>query len=590
MKMQTTWDLKKLYNSLDDPQMTRDMDALEKAYAAFEKKYKNNTAYLADNTKLLQALKEYEKLIELKNPGIYLFLYKDIDSSNPKVEAKSTMISHQMSVASNRIVFFSINLGKLSKIRQKELLADTKFAHFWYFLKVLFDQSMHDLTEAEEKIVNLLSLPAYSMWVDGQKKLLGIQTIKFKGKDMPFTEALEKVASLPVKDRRAVWKLIIEKMKSVSAFAESELNAVVTEKKIIDELRGYTKPYSSTVLKYQNDEESVESLVGTVTSQFHIAQRFYKVKKQLLGLPELTYIDKSVSAGEGKNKKKFPFDQAVKIVESAFSKVNKKYADYLRSYLQEGQIDVFPRKNKRSGGYCAPSFGNPTYILLNHTDDFHSVTTLAHEMGHAIHSEFSKTQPALYEDVSTSVAEVASTFFEHFAFDEVFETLSEKEKMYALHDRLNNDISTIFRQIALFNFENELHVTIREKGTLSKDEIAKLLAKHMRAYLGPAVKVTDDDGYSFMSWPHIRYFFYVYSYAYGQIISHALYAKYKEDNSYIQKVDEFLKAGGSKSPEQIFKDIGIDTTRPSFFEAGLKSIEEDVIRLEKMVKSATTKK
>jgi oligoendopeptidase F len=225
-------------------------------------------------------------------------------------------------------------------------------------------------------------------------------------------------------------------------------------------------------------------------------------------------------------------------------------------------------------------------VMLNHTEDIQAVSTMAHEMGHAFHSELSKSQSPIYQDYTISVAEVASTLFENFAFEEMLGKLSEKEKVIALHNQINDDVSTIFRQIACFNFELELHKTIREKGSIPKEEIAKMLNKHMKSYLGPIMKLTDNDGYFFVKWSHIRNFFYVYSYAYGQIISKALYARYKEDKSFLSKIEQFLSAGGSKSPEQIFKDIGIDVSKPEFFEAGLKQVEADIKLLEQLAKKA----
>jgi oligoendopeptidase F len=128
----------------------------------------------------------------------------------------------------------------------------------------------------------------------------------------------------------------------------------------------------------------------------------------------------------------------------------------------------------------------------------------------------------------------------------------------------------------------ELHEQIRKNGQVSKEDIAKLMTKHLKSYLGESVEVTDKDGYFYVLWSHIRRFFYVYTYAYGQIISRALYEKWKEDPSYAKKIKQFLSAGGSMSPEDIFKMIGIDTSKSSFFEAGLKGIEKDIAKLEKL--------
>ncbi|HEY4500279.1 MAG TPA: M3 family metallopeptidase, partial [Candidatus Paceibacterota bacterium] len=160
--------------------------------------------------------------------------------------------------------------------------------------------------------------------------------------------------------------------------------------------------------------------------------------------------------------------------------------------------------------------------------------------------------------------------------------LSKKEKIIALGKRINDDIHTIFRQIACFNFENDLHVAIRREGGMSKTKIRALMNEHMSSYLGPIVHMREIDGNMFVSWSHIRHFFYVYSYAFGQLISRTLYARYKEDKTYLNKIKEFLSAGGSDTPENIFKSIGVDVTKPDFWEKGLKSIEKDIEKLEKL--------
>jgi len=232
----------------------------------------------------------------------------------------------------------------------------------------------------------------------------------------------------------------------------------------------------------------------------------------------------------------------------------------------------------------------PTFVLLNHTDDIRSVETFGHEMGHAFHTEFSNDLTPLYKSYSIATAEVASTFFEQLTRVEIEKSLSEKEKIIFLHNQIMGNIATIFRQIACFNFENELHLLIREKGQASKEEMADLMVKHLKSYLGNNFDIKHDDGYFFVFWAHIRRFFYVYSYAYGQIVSRALYEKWKEDKSYKDKIEQFLKAGRSMSPEDIFKSIGIDSTKEEFFEKALFGLEDDIKRLEKMFKNNKIKR
>jgi oligoendopeptidase F len=447
-------------------------------------------------------------------------------------------------------------------------------------LEKIFEHAKFNLSEGEEQIIDLLSETSYSMWTKSVQKLLGEQFVEYKGKKIPFTEASSMFSNLPKKERRKMHLKINEISKSVAYSAEAEINAIYNYKKILDERRGYKKSYSSTVLSYENDEKVVEMLIDLVTKHFSTSRRFYKLHAKLLKEDKITYADRSVSIG--KIKKKFDFNTTVSIVREIFGSVDKKYSDFLDKFLQNGQIDVYPKKGKSGGAFCWGNGDLETFVLLNHTDDIRSVETLAHEMGHAIHTELSKSQPPFYRDYTMSVAEVASTFFEQVVSSGLENHLSKKEKIIFLHNKIKGDISTVFRQIACFNFELELHQKIRENGQLTKEDMAALMNKHMAAYMGDKVELKPDDGYFFVQWSHIRNFFYVYSYAYGQIISRALFENWKKDKSYINKVEHFLSAGGSMSPETIFKKIGIDTSSKAFFEIGLQSIENDLTKLERL--------
>ncbi len=587
MKHKTDWNLGLMYSSPSDPKIEKDVKILETTIEVFCKKYSKNSKYLNNPSQLLIALNEYEKIDALPYPLAYFYLYLDVVGGNKIAEAAKNRISLRLTQAGNKILFFKLSIAKIPKSQQKKFLNDNKLSNYRYFLENIFKRSKHYLSENEEKILSLKNLTSRELWISGQENILGKLLINFAGKEIPISEAVGKVKHLPTKERQILHNQIMEKYKSVSDFAESEMNAVVIDKKINDELRGYEKPYSATILNYQNVEKEIELLVATTTKQFSVAHRFYKLKSQMHNLPKLAYADRS--AVVGKNSKKIPFNEGVSIIRSAFSKLGNEYASILDKYLLNGQIDVFPKVGKKSGAYCWTNVNLPTYVLMNYTEDLSSISTLAHEMGHAIHGELSKGQSVIYQGHTISVAEVASTLFENFVFEEVFKSLSEEEKIIALHDHILDDVQTIFRQIALFNFEVEMHKTIREKGSMSKEEIATMMNKHMKSYLGPLFEMSDVDGYNFVSWSHIRNFFYVYAYAYGQIISKALYKKYQEDPNYMRKIELFLKAGESKSPEDIFKAIGIDTSKPAFFEAGLESIKQDIIKLEKLIRKTKIK-
>jgi oligoendopeptidase F len=582
--MKTAWDLRIFYNSKRDPRIKRDFNKLTSAYTAFAKKYQQQKQYLRKEKALLKALQDYEKLSTLGESApvlLYLFLTRELDTEDSEAHALLTKLSTELTTFSNKILFFELELSKLPLVQQRKFLKSKLLAPHRYQLECLFKEGKYFLSEAEEKILNLKSLPSYELWVDGVEKVLNKQVVSFGKEQLPLPKAQNMIPNLPTKKRRELHAKTMECLKLVSDFAESEINAVVLNKKIGDELRGYKEPYSATIQSYENDEKSVLNLVKVVTDNFSISHRFYRLKAKLHKLSELTYADRSASVGSVK--RKFSFKDSAKLFEEVLATLDPLYVNIFKRFLDKGQIDVYPKKGKSRGAYCLGSIGNPTFVLLNHTDSFNSFTTLAHEMGHAIHTELAKAQPPRYQGYTTSVAETASTLFEALAFEHLFENLSKREQIIALHDKLSGDISTVFRQIAFFNFELDLHKSIRAEGSLSKEVIARLLNKHMDGYLGPSVKLTDDDGYFFVAVSHFRRFFYVYSYAYGQLISKVMAQRFVADRSYSKQIKEFLTLGNSKSPIDIFKQIGIDTTRPNFFAKGLQSIEQDIVRLENLI-------
>jgi len=584
MKIKTSWDLGLLYKNSDDPKIEKDLQAIEHGCQAFEKKYRGQN-FTASPATLAQAYNDFEilnKKLGEYGPSWYFALRTDLNSADNKSRALETKYNERLTGAMNRLEFFELTIAQIAPAKQQAFLKHPALKPYVYALTLIFKQAKFNLSEGEEQLKSLLLPTSYSMWIDTQNKLLSQQIIKYRGKGLPLAEAMAKIPDLPKRDRRLIHQEANAVLKSISHVAEGEINAVYNYKKVMDKRRGYEKPYSATILDYENDEPTIENFVALVSKHFKIAHRFYKLQAKLLGEKKIKLADRAVKIG--KIKTKFDFPTSVSILQSALGKIDQEYLNLFNDLLAKGQIDAFSQKGKKSGAYCWGNGQLPTFLLLNHVDDIRSLETLAHEMGHAIHLELSKRQPPRYQGHSTATAEVASTFFEQIILGEIADRLPPQEKMILLHNRILGDISTIFRQIACFNFELELHQKIRQGGQVPKEEIAKLMAKHLKSYLGPAVEIIPDDGYFFVYWLHIRNFFYVYTYAYGQLISKALYEKYRSDPTYADKIKQFLLAGRSMSPEEIFKSIGVDTSQPAFFEAGLKEIERDIAELESLSK------
>ena len=578
------WDLTLLYQSKDDPQIEKDLKIYEEKRRAFAEKYKDRTDYLLDEDQLLAALTEYENLIDELNGGrplIYYHYLTSIEAQNHQAHAELNRVTTKLTKAHNHLTFFPIKLGQIDHALQTKFLKAEKLKRYRFLLQQRFKLAKYDLKDSQEKILNLTDHTSYQMWVEGVEKSLNQKTVDFHGVDLPLSAAAQKIPELPDKERQDLHQKLLEKTGEVEEFAESEINAIVNYKQMDDELRGHNKPYQATMLNSDNDQETILNLVDLVTKNFDLAHQFYELKAKLLKKKQLSYADRSAKLDSFSTK--YEFAEAKKIVNQTFANLDPQFEKILQKMLKNKQIDIYPRQGKVSGAFCSSSTNNPTFVLLNHTDDFNSVTTFAHEMGHAIHSELSKQQPVIYQGYSTSTAETASTFFEQFVFDRLITDFDEKQKIVALHNKIQDDINTIFRQVALFNFELELHEAIKTSGFLSAQEIGHLLNKHTAAYLGPLFELTDLDGRFFILWSHIRYYFYTYTYAYGHLISKALVKKTKDKPEFVQKVKQFLSAGGSDTPKNIFAGIGIDISQPEFFKAGLEEIRGDVEKLRGLV-------
>ena len=584
--LKTAWDMKKFYRSLNDPQIKKDIVQLEKACLSFKKKWGGKITEKTSIAQFKKACKEYEALYELlenPHPIVYPHLLLQLNSMDTKAEKLFNSVYQSLTQTINEVLFFDLSIGKLSHKKLKHLQSAKELAPYKYILERIEVTSKHDLPEEQEKIVNLKSLPARQLWVSGVEKSISKRSVTMGKKRMTLQEALNMIPNLPVAKRRKLHDQVMHELGEVADFAESELNALYLDKKTMDGLRGYEKPYSQTVMQYHNSEAGVETLVKTVTKNFKTCHKYYQLKKELLGLPELHYADRQATLG--KHKKKFTFEKSSRMLRELLYDTKKEYGEIYDRFVSKGHIDVYPRKGKSGVAFCAGGLNMPTYILLNHVDEPRSASTLAHEVGHGLHTERSKSQAPLYQEYTTSAAETASTFFETLFMERMLNEMSPDEQIVALHDKLQDEVATVYRQIAVFNFEHDLHTTIREQGGIEHAGLQSLLNKHMKAYLGPAFTFKPLDGNFYIMWSHIRRFFYVYSYTYGHLISKQLVANYTANPDYIDQVDFFLSAGGSDTPDNTFKKIGVDTSKAEVFETGLKSIEADVKKLAKLMKS-----
>ena len=577
-----TWNYKPLFGGDDDPMIESKRDVLEKKSYTFITKWKDRKDYLSDPAVLKQALDEYEEWKRYYgsegDEGYYFWLRTSQDQNDPALKAKFNKIEHFSKKIENDIQFFYLRIAKIPVRLHNKFLEYAGLRDYKHFLERIFAESKYLLSEPEEKILNLKATTSYSNWVKMTSGFLVKEErtviLEDGRKDTKtFSEILSLMNSKQKKVRDSAAKAfngIVHKNVDV---AESEMNAVLANKKIDDELRRVPRPDLTRHISDDIESEIVDALIHSVSERFDISSKYYALKARLLNVKRLKYHERNVEYGS--ITRKYTYDESLKLVQKVFKNLDHEFAGILNGFIKNGQFDVYPRKGKTSGAFCAHNLiSQPTYILLNHTNRLNDVLTLAHELGHGINNELIRArQNALNFGTPVSTAEVASTFMEDFVLQEVLKKADDELRLSMMMMRLNDEVSTIFRQVACYRFEQELHLEFRNKGYLSKEDIGKLFQKHMASYMGTSVEQSPGSENWWVYWGHIRSFFYVYSYASGLLISKSLQNSVKENARFIGEVKEFLSAGLSDSPKNIFYNLGVDIADKGFWQKGLGEVE-----------------
>ncbi len=580
--MITKWNLKLLYSSQTDPQIQKDIDISTKNVHTFVKKWKNNKEYTKDPAILEKALRESEKLSATTGicdkPIYYFMMLNELDQTNPTVKARLNQITEIYTKLVNEIQFFDLNISKIPKSKQKKFLEYEGLKQYKHLLEQSFLASKYILSDKEEKIFNLTSKTSHSNWVNMLTELLSKQKMivldeQHKKHEISYNEVNKYLDSQDKKVRDYAAKEQNRVNSKYLEIAEFEINSVLEDKKISDDYRKIPRADLTRHIADDIESEVVDTLVRTVTENFNITRTYYKRKAELMGVKKLAYYERNVPLPGASMK--YEYSEAMKFVRKTFKNLDPVFENIVKTFAENGQYDVYPANGKSGGAFCTSINRNlPTYILLNFKNQLEDILTIAHESGHGIHTELAKKQNALNDGYPTSLAEIASTFFEDFVLTEVLKDTKDEKVMQAILDKkIHDDTASIFRQVAFYNFETELHNDFRVKGFLTKEQISDLFCKHMKSYLGDAVEEDESmrNGWVYVS--HFRRFFYVYSYASGLLISKALQKMVKDDKKNIVLVKRFLESGSTQSPKELFKGIGIDITKENFWLNGIEEIK-----------------
>lgn len=582
--MKTEWDFSDLESD------SSELEIIEANIDSFVEKWHSKDFSNIEAPELLDALNDYEQI--LGEPGLggkkgykaYLQIFQN--ENNPEFKKEYGLMLDFEAKMSNKLNFFTLALARISEEKQNALLEAESLKDYKNFLKKKFMWSKHLLSENEEKIMTLKDSVAYDNW----KKLLSSTLSKqerevFTGEKKEiknFSEIIELLSNGGKSIRDSAAEAFNDILEENADIAEAEINSILKDKMINDELRGFDRPDKSRHLEDNIETEIVDELIETVTNRFNIARRYYELKAKLFGVDKLDYHERNVPYGS--IEKAMSYEEALNLVLEMFGEMNPEFERIVKNLINGGKIDVYPKKSKKGGAFCFHNtVSHPTYILFNYQKTLKSITTVAHEFGHAINNELMKGQNALNFGSPKSIAEIASTFFEDFVLEKLSEDLGNEEKLALLMQKINEDVSSVIRQIACYNFEKELHKKFREEGYLSKETIGKIFKENMEAYMGQGVDQSAGSENWWVYWSHIREYFYVYSYSSGLLISKYFQEKFRENKESLGEFISVLKKGTSTSPKEIFSELGVGLNK-DLWNKGLDGIEKMLTEAEELAK------
>ncbi len=569
------WDLGDLYAAPDDPRFGSDLEQALADANAFRERYHGKVAGL-DAAALAGAVTELERIESLATrAGVYAELRFTADTSDETRGALAQKAREQATAVETQLLFFDLEWVGVDDDRAEEVLADPALERWANHLRSLRRYKPHVLTEPEERIDTEKSVTGSSAWVRFFDELVADLRVDLPDGEVPLDEALAKLTRIGDQDeRRQIAESVTGALEPGLRTRAYVLNTILNERAIEDRLRNYPRWISARNLSNEISDEAVDRLVEALTSRYDIPQRYYRLKRKLLGLDRLYDFDRYAPLED--EPATIAWDDARETVLQAFASFDGRAGDIIGRFFDGAWIDAAVRPGKVQGAFCATSVpGVHPYVLMNYAGERRSVLTLAHELGHGLHGYLAQDLGLFNARTPLTLAETASVFGEALTFELLLDREDDpKARLALLTGRIEDALSTTFRQIAINRFEDAVHDVRRSDGELSVERVCDVWGSTQADLLGDAVEITP--GYRTW-WSYIPHFIavpgYVYAYAFGYLFSLAIYRRYvDEGSSLVEPILDLLRAGGSAPPGELARRVGFDIEDPGFWSAGLDAL------------------
>jgi oligoendopeptidase F len=582
---QSPWKLTDLFPAADSAELESAFGELEKQVAEFEQ-FRADLNPEIDAERFMEILEHSEKTTRLAH-RVYGFagLMFAADTQNQTAMALMGRVQQFFAELQNRSLFFSLWWKDLDDANAKRLMAIS--GDYRYYLEALRLYKPHTLSEPEEKIVNLKNVTGSGALTNLYDSLTTryVYKVEVDGevKEMTRGELMSHVRSADPDLRARAYQELYRVYGDDGPILGQMYQTLVRDWRNENvTLRKHANPIAARNLDNDIPNEAVDILLDVAEKNAVIFQRFFKIKARVLGVDKLRRYD--IYAPVSQSSKEYAFDKATDMVLESFSDFHPDFGKQAKRVFDEAHIDSEVRKGKRDGAFCwtvEPAL--TPWVLVNYQGKGDDVATLAHELGHAIHSMMAEEHNAFTQHSCLPLAETASTFGEMMLIDRLMaEEKDPAVRRDMLFRQIDDNYATIMRQSFFALFEKQAHEMVQKNASV--DELAAAYLENLKVQFGDAVEISDEFKWEWVSIPHIYHTpFYVYAYAFGQLLVLALYKRFEaEGDSFKPGYMKLLAAGGSEAPEKILAEAGIDIRDAAFWQGGFDVLAAMVDELEKL--------
>lgn len=580
---QKAWTLEDLFPGMDSPELQEAVERLQGMAATFEG-YREALEGGIEVSTFLEILRQYEELMRLTSKIVsYGFLCFSQDTQSVEAQTFLAKVQQMGAEVDNRTLFFKLWWKGLPQEEAERLMAAA--GDYAYWLEALRLQKQYTLSEPEEKIINLKNVNGplalvnlynaitnryvFRLEVDGQIRELtrGELTTYVRHHDPDLRAAAY----------RELLRVYGEDAPILSQIYQYRVRDWSSEHM---QLRGYRSPMAVRNLSNNIPDEVVDTLLETCRRNAGLFQRFFALKARWLGVEKIRRYD--IYAPVAKSDKSYPYERAVEMIMDTFGSFDETFRGLAEEIFARGHIDSEVRKGKRSGAFCAGVTPDLTpWVHVNYQGKADDVATLAHELGHAVHFSLSSDHTALTYDASLPLAETASTFAEMLLIDHMMEVDPDPAvRRDLLFRQMDDAYATIERQAFFALYERTAHKMIVEGATL--DDLKEAYMENLREQFGQSLELSPEFELEWIAIPHFYHTpFYVYAYAFGQLLVLSLYEQYRrEGESFKPRYLGILSAGGSDAPMRILDKAGVDVRSEAFWQGGFDVLAKLLDQLE----------